>query len=274
MGARSLACALAGCAVALAAPGARSSAHIQSDPTCTDSWASGSSGSWSNGANWSTGAAPTADDDACIDGPVTVTVAESDVAIVHSLTIDGGGGIIRPATLRLWCSTLTARGGIISEGFIELSTAHCREPVAAQPVVRIDLRGGTLRLQGSYDFGSPFAFLRTRGDGLSSIEGNLVSGANGFSAIVPGPGALSVTGDFDYTGSIDPTLTPNGCGVVRVGGDAILKMRVFPRTDYRPPNGTTFQIVTAGAGVSGTAESPSRRFDTRISQTGVELVAR
>src|ERR1700687_517646 len=61
-------------------------------PTCDVSWKAAANGNWSDGANWSTGAAPTSSQNACItlDGTYIITLHGS--ASVASLQLGGSTG--------------------------------------------------------------------------------------------------------------------------------------------------------------------------------------
>ena len=73
----------------LGALGAATSAHAAS----CDTWKNATSGSWTEGVNWSTGAAPTSGESACITEPGTYTVTAKGAAItVKSLTLGGASG--------------------------------------------------------------------------------------------------------------------------------------------------------------------------------------
>jgi hypothetical protein len=82
--------ALAGFALLLLLGGSPASAA-----GCSDSWTNTAGGSWFVGGNWSTGAPPTAGEEACITaaGTYTVTLDELDATVsAHALTIGGASG--------------------------------------------------------------------------------------------------------------------------------------------------------------------------------------
>ena len=92
------------------------------ESTCSVSWIGPTSGSWQTASDWSTGAAPSASDVACIEAGGTVTVAEGENAVgavIDEGSLDLSGGSLELAStqhasivsaLTLANSTLTGPG--------------------------------------------------------------------------------------------------------------------------------------------------------------------
>jgi collagen type I alpha len=115
----------------------------------TISWAAGTSGSWTTGANWSPAQVPGSGDDAVIDvdlaGAYVVTVGD---AIVHSVTLDASSAEL------LSTGNLQVAGGLaIAAGTFEVAagTVSATDPSNAGTIIE---SGGTLVLDGTYDAAS------------------------------------------------------------------------------------------------------------------------
>jgi Bacterial Ig-like domain (group 3) len=109
---------LDGLAVITAAP---ASAATIAAPHCNVSWKDAAGGLWSKGANWSTGAPPTATQAACITRALTGPVVLSGAGAARSLTLGGPGGTaeleLNGATLTLGAgSTVAPTGALVAIG--------------------------------------------------------------------------------------------------------------------------------------------------------------
>jgi hypothetical protein len=138
---------VAGNAAASSAPSAVITAQ------CSDTWTGGAGdGLWRTAGNWSTGAVPTASDQACLPGEATA----------H---IDGGSNRV---------GSITGEGDLaISGGSLELASG-----AQASSVGTLSLSAGTLTGPGTLDIGSSFVL---RDDAVMAGSGSIVieAGATG-----------------------------------------------------------------------------------------------
>lgn len=84
---------------------------------CQVNWKNVNGGSWSTDSDWSTGAPPTAQQNACITGALKAPVVLSGTATAHSLTIGGPFGTaeleLNGAALTLGVSSTIAPSGVV-----------------------------------------------------------------------------------------------------------------------------------------------------------------
>ncbi len=114
---------------------------------CSDTWLNAKGGNWSEGANWSTKAPPTSEEEACITEPGTYTVTlNQSTASVKALTVGGSSGA-QSLDVESTCSlneTLTTSAGLAIEARGQLTMANgdsCANSVT--------LAGGTLTNDGT-----------------------------------------------------------------------------------------------------------------------------
>jgi hypothetical protein len=86
---------------------------------CSDSWTSPVSGSWGDGANWSTGKSPESADDACITQPGTYTVTLSPYTPQEVNARFGGGDTVASLTPGAGAGTGTETLDIAGQSFTD-----------------------------------------------------------------------------------------------------------------------------------------------------------
>jgi hypothetical protein len=166
-------------------------AYAHTEPGCTDSWTNSAGGSWFDGEDWSTGAPPTAAEEACIAAPgeYTVTLAQTSSTgpvSVRSLTVGGGASGIQTLSVASTCSAsavLSSGLGIVnrSNGVLVLTDGEaCAGGVTlAGPVSNV----GNLYVEVPHG-------------GARTVAGNLTD--NGTVSLAAGA-TLSVTGGYQQT---------------------------------------------------------------------------
>ncbi len=157
---------------------------------CTDSWTNTAGGSWFNGENWSTGAPPGPEEEACITAPGTYTVTMDQTSTtgrvnLRSLTIgeiEGVHTLVLASTCSENAILATTQGASIrAHGAIVMTNGdECANNVTlAGPVEN----AGKLYIEDPHG-------------GTRSIEGDLIND----SLLSLGAGvALQVTGDYEQT---------------------------------------------------------------------------
>ena len=133
---------------------------------CTDTFTNAAGGSWSTGANWSKGKAPTSEEEACIteNGTYTVTLSGSS-ASVKSLSIGGSSGT-QTLVVESNCSGAASLGS--SEGIA----------VGAQGAVTLSNGGlcaNTVTLGGPVTNAGTITTAAGTNGGARNLEGNLTN---------------------------------------------------------------------------------------------------
>ncbi len=194
----------------------------------TIEWGVDSNGDWTTAADWNTGKLPSAQDDALISEPVTVTVSTGSVSAdqlattdAATLTIDGGTLTLLGANSALEGQTNLTSGGLDLEG--------------ATTVTNLTFSNGTLTADaataiGTLDMGG--GVLIANSDVTVSTAMTWTGGA------LAGPGKVTVSGDatlalgtenYDYI-RLETELD--------VAVAAILQSGSFYIGDYQAPSGT------------------------------------
>ena len=170
--------------------------------SCTDSWLSAVSGSWTNPANWSEDAVPTASDDVCIQVAGTYTVTLPANATVSSLTIGNTSGA--------GTQTLTVGG----PGDSPTLTLATNSTINETGELALDTSGGPVYLSAptTATLSDSGQFL-VMDDGTTSdyLRANLEIGASGDAEVA---GALIQ--DVNTTTTNLGTFTVDGTGSIRL----------------------------------------------------------
>ncbi len=200
---------------------------------CTDSWTNAAGGEWSTGSNWSKGAPPSAEDEACITaaGTYTVTMTQTNTTgsvSVQSLTVGASSGT-QTLTVGSSCSlnaTLATTGGISNgtHGVITLTNGDgCGESVTVTGPISNSgklfsepANGGSRTLQGNLTNKGTFTVnTNTAYDGASTLLSN-----QGTLKVAEGK-QLAVTGGGSVTNGTGGKIAATG------SGDLFLKEGTF-----------------------------------------------
>ncbi len=182
---------------------------------CSDSWTNAAGGSWFTGTNWSTGAPPKSEEEACIvlPGTYTVTMYQSTSTVtVQSLAIGGESGtqtlsVGSTCSLNAVLTTTTTTGiQIAPQGAITLTNGDgCGDSVAvASPINNLGTitsepaNGGARKIEGSVTNKGTLAF-------------NASTSYAGASSLLTNEGALNVAEGKQLSASGGASLT-NGTG--------------------------------------------------------------
>ncbi len=187
-------------AVVVGAPAA-----FAKSPSCADAWTNSAGGTWATGSNWSTGAAPTASQAACVTIPLSAPVVLSNGAgSAASLTLGGTSGLdeleLEGATLILGsASSVASTGELVAEG----------------SAGTIDMRSGVLTNQGT---------LEATGNGIQ-LYGDVTNAAQGLVLVTSGSelavdtGVLTNSGELSVDGTLEaPDDGDTGAVIDNAGG--------------------------------------------------------
>lgn len=200
-------------------------------PTCTVSWTTAASGSWSDGASWSTGTVPGELDDVCIGGAGIYTVTINGEISIRSLTLGGaagtqtllvsGGSPAGAAALSLaTASTIEANGSLDLDSSDASASAALVGPVVNNGSLRLlPGAGGPRYLQGSLTNARNGSVLLGSGS-PSFLSASVV---NDGSVIVDAGGDVEIVrGSFDSnpgsTISLSGSLSTYGTPFTQAGG--------------------------------------------------------
>ena len=202
-----------------------STAVIYSLTVAANSWANPSGGSWSVGANWSSGSVPanTANDTIGIIGataPYSVTISSGTNVLANSLTLDDP------------FATLDDQGTLAIAASLTLTSGT------------IDIEG-TLSVAGSLGLGA--GTIDIQNGGTLSIG----SAANAFGVNFAGTGGNLVLGNAGvYTGTI--TALSTATGTVSITGSGNLNSSSGDALDLTASGGTTANPSNLLVGLTGT----------------------
>jgi hypothetical protein len=148
----------------------------------SDNWTAGS-GDWATGANWSSGAAPTASSDVVINNVGSgyagagVSIAAATKAAAHSVALNSSnltalGSLTIAGTLALNSSYLTLDGGTVTATSIEGGNGydeiygHGTVNATLSTSVYVTADGGKLTINGALDNGFDGYYI----DGSSTLD--------------------------------------------------------------------------------------------------------
>ncbi len=196
---------------------------------CTDSWKNAESGSWFTGSNWSNGAPPTSEEEACItvNGTYTVTMTQNSGTVsVQSLTVGGSSGT-QTLSVGSSCSVnavLATTAGLTTggNGVVVLTNGDgCGDSVTltgpvenAGSIIVEPEHGGARTLQGSLT-------------NTGSLKINANTSYNGASAALTNEGAiniaegkqLAVSNKGSLTNAANGSITGSGSGNLFMGSE-------------------------------------------------------
>ena len=210
---------------------------------CTNSWKSATSGSWFEGANWSKGTVPAAEEEVCItaSGTYTVTLAQTTGATVSvgSLTVGGETGA-QTLVVGSTCSANTA---------LSTTSGLANGTHGAVTLTNSDGCGDSVTLSGPITNAGTLTTEPAHG-GQRTIQGNLTNTGtlainvntsySGKGAALANEGALNLAEGTVLTVSNEGSVTNGSGGKIAATGSA----------DVLAGSGTSF---TEGAGTtSGT----------------------
>jgi fibronectin-binding autotransporter adhesin len=210
---------------------------------CTNSWKSATSGSWFEGANWSKGTVPAAEEEVCItvSGTYTVTLAQTTggTVSVGSLTVGGETG----------AQTLVVGSTCSANAALSTTSGLANGTHGAVTLTNSDGCGDSVTLSGPITNAGTLTSEPAHG-GQRTIQGNLTNTGtlainvntsyNGKGAALANEGALDLAEGTALTVSNEGSVTNGAGGKIAATGSA----------DVLVGSGTSF---TEGAGTtSGT----------------------
>jgi hypothetical protein len=196
---------------------------------CTDSWKNPESGSWFTGSNWSKGAPPTSEDEACItvNGTYTVTMTQTSATVsLSSLTLGGTSGkqtlaVGSSCSLNAVLSTTTGISNGVNGAIMLTNGDGCGDGVTltssianAGSIVVEPEHGGARTLQGNLT-------------NTGTLTINASTAYNGASAALTNEGAinvaegkqLAVSSKGSLTNGTGGSITATGTGNVLMGSE-------------------------------------------------------
>jgi hypothetical protein len=228
---------------------------------CTDAWTNTAGGSWFNGANWSGGAPPGAEEEACITAPGAYTVKMSQTSTtgtvsVRSLTIGAASGAqtLEVAGTCSQSATLAAAGGIVDRAQGTVTMTDGGECASGVTLTGALSDAGKLLVEASHG-------------GVRSIDGSLTS--SGLVSLAAGA-ALQVAGSYTQKGAGRLRTLVAGAsdyGSLSVAGAASVAGTLVVRQTppFKGSLGQTLAIL-AGASLAGTFATET---EDQINYTGL-----
>jgi fibronectin-binding autotransporter adhesin len=206
---------------------------------CGDSWKNAESGSWFTGSNWSNGAPPTSEEEACItvNGTYTVTMTQNSGTVsVQSLTVGGSSGT-QTLAVGSSCSVnavLSTTAGLTTggNGVVVLTNGDgCGDGVTlagpidnAGSILVEPEHGGARALQGNLT-------------NTGTLKINASTSYNGASAAFTNEGAIDVAEGKQLAVSNKGSLTNGGNGSITGTGNGNVSMG--SETSFTEGAGTT-----------------------------------
>lgn len=152
---------------------------------CADSWVNAAGGAWETGGNWSTGAAPTSSQRACITIALSAPVVLSSSPTVAGLTLGGSGGAAELEGNGAGTLTLGGDSTIADTGVLTIANGGL-----------VIHQTGTLTNHGVIIPAS--SGLQFVGNLLNASDGLILAGSAGF--YFDGPGTLTNSGELSLSG--------------------------------------------------------------------------
>jgi hypothetical protein len=228
---------------------------------CTDSWTNTAGGSWFTPGNWSKGAPPGPEDNACItaNGTYTVTMTQTGATgtvEVNSLTLGGASGT----------QTLAVGSSCSQSAALTAIAAITNGAHGALALTNGDACENGVTLEGPLANAGKLEVENLHG-GLRSIQGNLTN--KGTVSLAAGE-TLHVGGSYTQTsaGRLRTFIAgASSFGALSVAGSATLAGTLVSRQTppFKGSPGQTLAIV-AGASLSGTFASET---EDQIDYTGL-----